>query len=425
MTSILDDLRWRGILAQSTDPDALEALFDAGPVTFYVGFDPTAPSLHVGHLMQVLTAHRLQGAGHRPLLLMGGATGLIGDPRPTGGERTLNDLDTVARWVQRIQAQLTPYVSFDGPVAAQMVNNLDWTSELSAIDLLRNIGKHFSVNRMLAKDSVSARLEAGGISYTEFSYQVLQSNDFLELYRRHGCVLQTGGSDQWGNITAGVDLVRRVAGASVHALTTTLVTKSDGTKFGKTEGGAVWLDPTMTSPYAFYQFWLNADDRDATVWLRRFSLRSRGEIEALEEAAAERPPARIAQRALADELTALVHGDDERDRAVAASDALFGQGDLQALDASTLVAALAELPGLVLSGPMPSLPELLAGSTLVPSRSAGRRAVQEGGAYVNNVRISDVEHVPAAQDLLHGRWLVLRRGKRNLAAVDAAAVAQA
>jgi tyrosyl-tRNA synthetase len=419
---LLDDLQWRGLLAQSTDLDALRDAFDAGPVTYYVGFDPTAPSLHHGHLVQVLTARRLQLAGHRPLALVGGSTGLIGDPRPSA-ERTLNTKETVATWVENIRAQIEPYLSFEGDNAALMVNNLDWTAPLSAIDFLRDVGKHFRVNKMITKEAVSARLNSEqGISYTEFSYQLLQGLDFLELYRRHGCTLQFGGSDQWGNLTAGLDLIHRVEQAPVHAFATPLLTKADGTKFGKTEGGALWLDPALTSPYAFFQFWLNIDDADVVTCLKVLSFRSREEIEELEKAAADRPAAREAQRALADELTALVHGEDQRDAVVAASQALFGRGELGSLDESTLAAALAELPRAAMTrdgeGRLPPVVDLLAESGLSPSKSAARRAVQEGGAYVNNDRVSDPEGRPAETELLHGRWLVLRRGKRSLAAAE-------
>jgi tyrosyl-tRNA synthetase len=419
---LIDDLQWRGLIAQSTDLDALRDALDAGSVTFYSGIDPTAPSMHVGNLVQWLTARRLQEAGHRPLALVGGATGLVGDPSGRTAERSLNEAEVVAEWVSRIRDQVSRFIAFDGPAAAVMVNNLDWTAQLSAIEWLRDIGKHFSVNRMLDKESVSARLAGGGISYTEFSYQVMQANDYLELHRRHGCVLQTGGSDQWGNITAGVDLVRRVTGANVHALTTPLVTKADGAKFGKTASGSVWVDPEMTSPYAFYQFWLNADDRDVSGYLRVFSFRTREEIEALEKAAAERPAARQAQRALADELTVLVHGAAQRDAVAAASSALFGRGELGSLDEPTLAAALAELPRAAMpreaDGRLPLVVDLLAQSGLSPSRSAARRAVAEGGAYVNNDRVGDADARPAEADLLHGRWLVLRRGKRSLAAAE-------
>ncbi|MFE4372158.1 tyrosine--tRNA ligase [Streptomyces sp. NPDC056835] len=418
MTDIVDELKWRGLFAQSTDEDALRKALADGPVTFYCGFDPTAPSLHVGHLVQVLTVRRLQRAGHRPLALVGGATGQIGDPRPTA-ERTLNDPETVAGWVRRLRSQIEPFLDFEGPNAATMVNNLDWTASLSAIEFLRDIGKHFRVNKMLTKDSIARRLESDeGISYTEFSYQLLQSMDFLELYRRYGCVLQQGGSDQWGNLTAGLDLIHRLEpGATVHALATPLMTKADGTKFGKTEGGAVWLDPEMTTPYAFYQFWLNVDDRDISAYSRILSFKSQAELVELERATAERPQARAAQRALAEELTTLVHGAEQCAAVVAASRALFGQGELTGLDEATLSAALSELPRAEVTEPV-SVVDLFAETGLAPSKSAARRTVKEGGAYVNNVKVSDGDAVPDRTELLHDRWLVLRRGKRNLAAVE-------
>jgi tyrosyl-tRNA synthetase len=417
---LLDDLQWRGLIALSTDLGALREALDAGPVTFYVGFDPTAPSLHHGHLVQVLTARRLQQAGHRPLALVGGSTGLIGDPRPSA-ERTLNTKETVAAWVDNIRAQIEPFLSFEGDNAAVMVNNLDWTAPMSAIDFLRDVGKHFRVNKMITKDAVAARLHSEqGISYTEFSYQLLQGLDFLELYRRHGCTLQFGGSDQWGNLTAGLDLIHRVEHAPVHAFATPLLTKSDGTKFGKTEGGALWLDPALTSPYAFFQFWLNTDDSDVISFLKVLSSRSREQIEELEKAVAERPQAREAQRALAEELTELVHGEQERDAVVAASQALFGRGELDLLDGATLAASLAELPQAeaeLTAGELPAVVDLFTAAGLAPSKSAARRAVAEGGAYLNNVRVTDEEARPTAADLLAGEWLVLRRGKRHLAAV--------
>ncbi|MYV51636.1 tyrosine--tRNA ligase [Streptomyces sp. SID3212] len=421
MTDIVDELQWRGLFAQSTDEDALRKALADGPVTFYCGFDPTAASLHVGHLVQVLTVRRLQQAGHRPLALVGGATGQIGDPRPTA-ERTLNDPETVAGWVGRLRSQIEPFLSFEGPNAATMVNNLDWTAGLSAIEFLRDIGKHFRVSRMLAKESIARRLESDeGISYTEFSYQLLQSMDFLELYRRYGCVLQQGGSDQWGNLTAGLDLIHRLEpGATVHALATPLMTKADGTKFGKTEGGAVWLDPEMTTPYAFYQFWLNVDDRDISTYSRILSFKDRAELKELERATAERPQARAAQRALAEELTTLVHGADQCAAVVAASRALFGQGELTDLDEATLSAALSEVPHARFSELGPVV-DLFTEAGLAPSKSAARRTVKEGGAYVNNVKVTDAESVPAVGDLLHGRWLVLRRGKKNLAAIEVTA----
>ncbi|MGW4277715.1 tyrosine--tRNA ligase [Streptomyces seoulensis] len=421
MTDIVDELKWRGLFSLSTDEDALRKALADGPVTFYCGFDPTAPSLHVGHLVQVLTVRRLQQAGHRPLALVGGATGLIGDPRPTA-ERTLNDPATVAGWVGRLRGQIEPFLSFEGENAAVMVNNLDWTEGLSAIEFLRDIGKHFRVNKMLTKDSVARRLESDqGISYTEFSYQILQGMDFLQLYRRHGCTLQQGGSDQWGNLTAGLDLIHRLEpDANVHALATPLMTKADGTKFGKTEGGAVWLDAEMTTPYAFYQFWLNVDDRDISRYARILSFRSRAELEELERQTEERPQARAAQRALAEELTTLVHGADQTAAVIAASKALFGQGELAELDERTLAAALSEVPHAQVAD-LGQVVDLFAEVGLVASKSAARRTVKEGGAYVNNVKVTAEDAVPAREDLLHGRWLVLRRGKKNLAAAEAVA----
>ncbi|MDW4905945.1 tyrosine--tRNA ligase [Streptomyces sp. ADMS] len=418
MTDIVDELKWRGLFSLSTDEDALRKALADGPVTFYCGFDPTAPSLHVGHLVQVLTMRRLQLAGHRPLALVGGATGQIGDPKPTA-ERTLNSPETVAAWVERVRAQIEPFLIFEGDNAATMVNNLDWTGGMSAIEFLRDIGKHFRVNKMLTKDSVARRLESDqGISYTEFSYQLLQGMDFLELYRRYGCTLQQGGSDQWGNLTAGLDLIHRLEPeASAHALATPLMTKADGTKFGKTEGGAIWLDPEMTTPYAFYQFWLNVDDRDISTYMRILSFQSPQALEALEAQTAERPQARAAQRALAEELTTLVHGAEQTAAVIAASRALFGQGELGELDERTLTAALSEVPHIQVAEAGPVV-DLFAEVGLVASKSAARRTVKEGGAYVNNVKVAAEDAVPAKEELLHGRWLVLRRGKKNLAAVE-------
>ena len=414
----LEELRWRGLIALSTDEEALTAAVAAGPVTYYCGFDPTAPSLHIGNLLQLLTMRRLQDAGHRPLALVGGATGLIGDPRMSG-ERVLNDRDTVAGWVEEIRRQVERFLVFDGPVGATVVNNLDWTAPLSAIDFLRDVGKHFRVNRMLAKEAVSARLDSeAGISFTEFSYQILQGMDYLELYRRHGCTLQTGGSDQWGNLTAGTDLIHRVEGVDVHLLATPLVTKADGTKFGKTESGTVWLDGDMTSPYAFYQFWLNAEDAKVAEYLRFFTFRTREEIDELERATRERPAAREAQRVLAADVTDLVHGAQVRQRVEEASRALFGRGDLDSLDGRALADALAELPLARLPRREHPVVDLFAATGLVASKSAARRAVAEGGAYVNNRRIEDPDAVAGTADLLGGRWLLLRRGRRSLAAVE-------
>ena len=416
--SLIDDLLWRGLIQDSTGLDELRALLGPEPATFYVGFDPTAPSLHVGHLMQVATARRLQLAGHRPLLLVGGATGQIGDPKESA-ERSLNPPEVVAGWVERIREQLAPFVSYEGDSAARLVNNLEWAGEMSVVEFLRDVGKHFPVNKMLAREVVRARLESG-ISFTEFSYQLLQANDFFELHRRYGCRLQFGGSDQWGNITAGVDYVRRRGAGPVQAFTTPLVTKADGAKIGKTEGGAVWLDPAMTSPYAFYQFWVNADDRDVTRYLRYFSFRPRAEIEELEKATAEQPAARLAQRALAEELTTLVHGAEETRQAIAASQALFGRGSLEELSSSTLRAALAEAGLLQVTGELPGVAGLLKESGLVASMKEARRTITEGGAYVNNERVSDVDALVDPAQLLHGRFLVLRRGKRSFAGVELA-----
>jgi tyrosyl-tRNA synthetase len=415
---ILDELEWRGLIAQTTDLDALRDALSTGPVSLYCGFDPTAPSLHIGNLVQILTVRRLQDAGHVPFGLVGGATGLIGDPK-MAGERTLNDRDVVSGWVERIRRQIEPLLRFDGPHAATMVNNLDWTAPLSAIDFLRDIGKHYRLGTMLAKDTVARRLNSdAGISFTEFSYQILQGMDYLELYRRHGITLQTGGSDQWGNLLSGVELIRKAEGVAVHALTTPLITKADGTKFGKTETGTVWLDPELTTPYAFFQFWLNTDDADVVRYLKVFSFRSRAEIEELERTVAARPAAREAQRARAYEVTALVHGTAAADQVVAASQALFGRGSLGDLDAATLAAAVAELPSAPgVAGD--SIADLLAATGVVASKGAARRAIAEGGASVNNARVASEDAVLTSDDLLHGRWAVLRRGKRTLAVVDA------
>jgi len=422
VTDIIDDLSWRGLIAVSTDLEDLRKALDTGQVTFYAGFDPTGPGLHIGHLVLLLTMRRLQLAGHRPIGLVGGATGLIGDPSGKSTERVLNSPELVAGWVNRIRAEVGQFLDFSpGPASAIAVSNLDWTGELSALDFLRDIGKHFPVNQMLSREVVKARLEAGGISFTEFSYQVLQANDFLELHRRYDCTLQIGGSDQWGNLVSGVDLIRRVTGDSVHAMAIPLITKPDGTKYGKTEGEAVWLSPDLMSPYAFYQFWINRSDAEVPGLLRVFTFRSRDEIQELERQTAEQPAARIGQRVLAEDLTTLVHGPEEYARAVAASRALFGQGDLRALDEKTLAAALAEVPSATLSAPGDALPpvaELMAEAGIVPSKSAARRAIAEGGAYLNNTKVTDQDSVPLASDLLHGKFLVLRRGKRTVGGIE-------
>jgi tyrosyl-tRNA synthetase len=415
---VLDDLEWRGLVAHSTDRDALRDAL-SGSLKFYVGFDPTAPSLHMGNLVQILTARRLQEAGHTPYALVGGATGMIGDPKDSG-ERTLNPLDTVKEWVERARRQIEPFLSFDGPNAATMVNNYDWTERLSTIDFLRDIGKHFPVNRMLARDVVRSRLESG-ISYTEFSYVLLQSMDYLNLYRTFGVTLQTGGSDQWGNITGGVELIRRAEGVRVHAMATPLVTKADGTKYGKTEGGALWLDSQMMSPYAFHQFWLNVEDDQVGQMLRIFTFLDHDEILDLEQQTAEKPFLRAAQKTLADHVTTLVHGAEETELAKAAAAALFGGGDLHALAPTTLEAALHEAGSTVVSRAdkgLPTITDLLVLAGLSDSKGAARRAVSEGGAYLNNQRVEDPAAVPSEEDLLGGRWLVLRRGKRTFAGVE-------
>lgn len=421
MTHILDELAWRGLLAQTTDEQALREALSAGPVTVYCGFDPTAPSLHHGHLVQLVLLRHLQRAGHRVIALVGGATGLIGDPRMSG-ERVLNSRETVVEWTDRLRTQISRFLDFDGDNPAAMVNNLDWTAGLSAIDFLRDVGKHYRLGTMLAKDTVARRLASEeGISFTEFSYQILQGLDFLELYRRHGCTLQTGGNDQWGNLLSGVELIRKAEHGTAHALTTPLITKADGTKFGKTEGGAVWLAPDLMTPYAFYQFWVNTDDADVVRYLRTFTYRTHEEIAVLEAAVAERPAAREAQRALAGDVTTLVHGAEATAKVIAASQALFGRGDLGELDEPTLRSAVAELPraevrALGTQGPL--VVDLLAEAGLVAGRGAGRRAVAEGGVSVNNIRVNDAEAILSPDQLLHGRWAVLRRGKRTLAVAE-------
>ncbi len=428
MTDIIDDLTWRGLIAVSTDLDDLRKALDGGRMTFYAGFDPTGPGLHIGHLALLLTVRRLQLAGHRPVGLVGGATGLIGDPSGKSAERVLNPREVVAGWVRRIRSEIGHYLDFDGPAAALLVSNLDWTESLTTLDFLRDIGKHFPVNQMLSRDVVRNRLESGGISFTEFSYQILQANDFLELHRRHDCALQVGGSDQWGNLVSGVDLIRRVTGDSVHAMAIPLITKPDGTKYGKTAGEAVWLSPDLMSPYAFYQFWVNRTDAEVPGLLKVFTFRAPAEIAELEREMAERPAARQAQRTLAEDVTALVHGPDELRRVQAASRALFGQGELADLDAATLAAAIAEVPraevsgaGLSGGGELPQIADLMAQTGIVASKSAARRAIAEGGAYLNNVKVTAADAVPGAGDLLHGRFLVLRRGKRTVAGVEVSA----
>ena len=411
---LLDELQWRGLVALNTDEDALRKALNETKITYYIGFDPTAPSLHLGNLVQLLIMRRLQLAGHKPLALIGGSTGLVGDPRPTA-ERTLNTKETVSEWVEKLGKQASRFLSFEGENPARLVNNLDWTAPLSAIDFLRDIGKYFRVGTMLSKDAVSARLNSEhGISYTEFSYQILQGYDYLELYRRYGCTLQMGGSDQWGNLTSGTDLIRKVEGKSVHILATPLITNSDGQKFGKSEGNAIWLDAEFTSPYAFYQFWLNVDDADVIDRLKVFTFLTRAEIEDLAKQTAEAPHLRAAQKRLALEVTTLVHSAEAAQAAIDASAALFGQGDLATLDAATLQSALGELPKTSAAVGTP-ITQLLIETGLVDSISAGRRAIKEGGIYVNNEKITDEAAV--LTDLLHSKFAVLRRGKKTLAGV--------
>ena len=415
VTDILDELQWRGLIAQHTDIDALRAALAEGPVTFYCGFDPTAPSLHHGHLVAVKVMRHLQLAGHHPLALVGGATGLIGDPRARG-ERSLNTKDVVASWARSLQAQLERLLDFDGDNPARIVNNLDWTQAMSAIDFLRDLGKHFRMGTMLSKDVVARRLASEeGISYTEFSYQVLQANDYLELYRRYGCTLEVGGNDQWGNLVGGMDLIHKVEGASVHVMTNPLITKADGTKFGKTEGGAVWLNPKMLNPYAFYQFWLQTDDADVVRFLKIFTFLGREEIERLEAATADNPRARQAQRALAQEVTAWVHGAEALAQAQAATAALWGRGDLRELSAGTLAAATVSLPATELVVGESTVVDLLVGAGLERGRNAARKTVAAGGAYLNNVKVTDQEATVGADDLLAGGVVLVRKGRRTLA----------
>ncbi|MFO7690239.1 MAG: tyrosine--tRNA ligase [Cryobacterium sp.] len=413
--NVWEEITWRGLVHVSTDAAELEALLSGDPITYYCGFDPTAPSLHLGNLVQILLMRRLQLAGHHPLGLVGGSTGLIGDPRPTA-ERTLTPTDTVAEWVGYLKAQVSRFLSSEGDNAVTMVNNLDWTAPLSAIDFLREIGKYYRVGTMLKKDAVSARLNSdAGISYTEFSYQILQGLDYLELYRTYNCVLQTGGSDQWGNLTSGTDLIRRAESVSVHAIGTPLITNSDGTKFGKSEGNAIWLDPKLTSPYAFYQFWLNTDDADVVFRLKVFTFLSRTEIERLEGVVAAEPFRREAQRRLAYEVTSLVHGIPATDAAIKAAEALFGQGDLAELDGDTLEAALRELPHTT-TAPFATVLQLLVDTGLTASMGEARRAVKQGGVYLNNAKVAR-EDATIEGNVLPGGVAVLRRGKKTLAGI--------
>ncbi|ALO67510.1 tyrosine--tRNA ligase [Arthrobacter alpinus] len=418
--NVWQELKWRGLVQVSTDEAALEELLAGEPITYYCGFDPTAPSLHLGNLVQLLTMRRMQIAGHKPLGLVGGSTGLVGDPRPTA-ERTMNSKETVTEWVGYLQGQVQRFLSFEGENAARMVNNLDWTAPMSAIDFLRDIGKYFRVGTMIKKDIVASRLNSDeGISYAEFSYQILQGMDYLELFRQYGCVLQQGGSDQWGNLTSGTDLIRKVEGASVHALGTPLITNSDGTKFGKSEGNAIWLDAAMCSPFDMYQFWLNTADADVADRLKVFTFLSREEIAAVAAAVAQKPQAREGQRTLAFQVTSLVHGVDATLKVIAASAALFGQGELSDLDSATLESATRELPHASAPAAGVSIVELLVASGLSKTNSEARRTVGEGGAYVNNTKVTDLDAVLGASEALHGKYLLVRRGKRTLAMVELA-----
>ena len=418
--ALLEDLKWRGLVAQSTDIKELEQALSK-PISLYLGVDPTAPSMHLGNLVVFLVLRRFQLAGHRPIALVGGATGLVGDPSGKNDERTLNEEKIVAEWVAKIRKQVEKILDFkDKDASAVLVNNLDWTKSVSALELLRDIGNHFSVNQMLAKDSVANRLASSGISYTEFSYQVLQALDYLELYRRNDCKLQIGGSDQWGNIVAGLDLIRKVEAGSAHALTVPLLAKSDGSKFGKTASGAIWLDESMTSAYEFFQFWLNSDDADMPKLLKVFSMKDKAEIERLIETVNTNPGAREAHRELAREMTTLIHGAQMSSQVEDAARALFGQGEISDLALKTLDSALAQLPKTqVKKGePFPSWVDLLAATGVVDSKSAARRIVKEGGAYLNNKKVESEDFTPSKDDLLHGKYLLLRKGKRDLAAVE-------
>ena len=416
MTDIIDELEWRGLLAQHTDLEKLRQALAAGSVTFYCGFDPTAASLHHGHLVQVLMMRHLQKAGHRPIALVGGATGLIGDPRMTA-ERQLQPKEVVAGWVERLRGQISRFLDFEGDNPAIMVNNMDWIQDLGAIELLRDLGKNFRMGTMLSKDAVARRLKSEeGISYTEFSYQILQAYDFLQLYRRYGCTLETGGNDQWGNLVGGMDLIHKVEGKDVHVMTTPLITKADGSKFGKSEGGAIWLDPEMLSPYEFYQFWLGAEDADVIRFLKVFTFLSREEIEALAVEVAERPHKREAQKALAAEVTCLVHGQDALDQVLAATEALWGSGDLRSVDGKTLKGATAHLPSAKVEIGKTNLVDLLIAAGFEKGRGAAMRTIKNGGAYLNNEKVTDPDRIITSEDVLPGSLVLFRKGKRNLAA---------
>ncbi len=417
MSELIEELRWRGLLEQHTDLEQLEQAFEEGPVTFYCGFDPTAPSLHHGHLVQLVLMKHLQNYGHKPLALVGGATGQIGDPREVG-ERSMQSTKTVSEWTGKLRTQIEKFLDFEGDNPAQMVNNLDWTKDLTAIGLLRDVGKHFRLGSMIAKDVVARRLASDeGISYTEFSYQILQANDFRELFRRYGCTLQTGGNDQWGNLLSGVELIRKTEGQPAHVMTTPLITKADGTKFGKTAGGAVWLDPAMMSPYAFYQFWLQTADQDVINMLKVFTFKTKEEIEELEQATVDAPHARAAQKALAADVTALVHGQRELDRVLAATDALWGRGDLREVDGQTLRAAVQDLPQAQAFLDEMTLIDALMATGLEKGRQAALRTVRANGVSLNNEKVADPDYVLTEEDVLPGGVILLRKGRKNLAAI--------
>lgn len=419
MSDLIDELRWRGLIQQHTDIEALSEALDSGSVTFYCGFDPTAPSLHHGHLIQLIVMRHLQNAGHKPLALVGGATGLIGDPRDVG-ERTMNPTEVVEDWAARLKRQIEPFLDFEGDNPARIVNNYDWTADVSAIELLRDIGKYFRLGTMIAKDTVARRLASeDGISYTEFSYQILQANDFLELFKQYGCTLQTGGNDQWGNLVGGVDLIRKAEGKSVHVMTTPLITKADGTKFGKTEGGAVWLDPTMMSPYDFYQFWLQTSDEDVMRMVKAFTFLSHEQIEELEAATQERPHVRAAQKALAAAVTRLVHGEEELQQVLRATDALWGKGDLWEIEGATLEAATKNLPHGAITLGDSTVVDAVVACGLEKGRQAALRLVKSNGLSINNVKIDDPDRVLTEKEVLPGGMILLRKGRRTLAAVRA------
>lgn len=426
--SVLDELEWRGLIAQSTDREQLRDALDGEPISYYCGFDPTAASIHIGNLVQVLVLRHLQAAGHHPIVLVGGATGLIGDPRQSG-ERVLNPKETVAKWADRLKGQIGRFLVTDGSNPVRFVSNYDWTASMSVIDFLRDVGKNFRLGTMLAKDTVARRLNSDeGISFTEFSYQVLQGNDFLHLFDNYGVVLETGGNDQWGNLTSGLDLIKKVRGANVNVMTSPIITDSQGKKFGKSEGGAIWLDPTMYSPYRFYQFWFNQPDDQVVKLLKYFTFLSKTEIEDLEKAQQENPGAREAQKALAYEVTSFVHGQKATEQAIAAAGALFGRGELSEIEEDTLEAALDGLKNVENEDGTKSFAQGKVGERVVEaavaaglftSISQARKAIAQGGVYINNNRVEDAESELTSEDFLAGRFALIRRGKKALGALEA------